>query len=130
VGRALADWMTHGTTEFDLHSLDITRFYNSQRSETHARARAMEGFNKTYGIVHPREQWLTSRPQRVSPFHERTQALGAEYFEVGGWERPQWYESNAGLVDEFRSEEHTSELQSRFDLVCRLLLEQESDHAR
>src|SRR5699024_11672439 len=27
-----------------------------------------------------------------------------------------------GLI-EFRSEEHTSELQSRFDLVCRLLLE-------
>src|SRR5699024_1714097 len=26
-------------------------------------------------------------------------------------------------VDEYRSEEHTSELQSRFDLVCRLLLE-------
>src|SRR5438067_3560818 len=28
-----------------------------------------------------------------------------------------------GLVDRIRSEEHTSELQSRFDLVCRLLLE-------
>src|SRR5699024_11963214 len=27
-----------------------------------------------------------------------------------------------------RSEEHTSELQSRFDLVCRLLLEQENTH--
>src|SRR5690349_25039450 len=27
------------------------------------------------------------------------------------------------LVDRFRSEEHTSELQSRRDLVCRLLLE-------
>src|SRR5699024_12460841 len=27
------------------------------------------------------------------------------------------------LLDGFRSEEHTSELQSRFDLVCRLLLE-------
>src|SRR5699024_12232124 len=26
-----------------------------------------------------------------------------------------------------RSEEHTSELQSRFDLVCRLLLEKEND---
>src|SRR5438874_9160582 len=28
-----------------------------------------------------------------------------------------------GMVCEFRSEEHTSELQSRRDLVCRLLLE-------
>src|SRR5699024_12699662 len=27
------------------------------------------------------------------------------------------------LTDSLRSEEHTSELQSRFDLVCRLLLE-------
>src|SRR5699024_12857560 len=30
---------------------------------------------------------------------------------------------NAMLKREIRSEEHTSELQSRFDLVCRLLLE-------
>src|SRR5207249_7647729 len=34
---------------------------------------------------------------------------------------------NARVIDQrgldFRSEEHTSELQSRFDLVCRLLLE-------
>src|SRR5699024_12692760 len=29
---------------------------------------------------------------------------------------------------EFRSEEHTSELQSRFDLVCRLLLEKKKDY--
>src|SRR5699024_11496625 len=29
-----------------------------------------------------------------------------------------------------RSEEHTSELQSRFDLVCRLLLEKKSIHHR
>src|SRR5699024_12729892 len=31
------------------------------------------------------------------------------------------------LVKFIRSEEHTSELQSRFDLVCRLLLEQKKD---
>src|SRR5437868_13139383 len=29
---------------------------------------------------------------------------------------------------EFRSEEHTSELQSRFDLVCRLLLEKKKEN--
>src|SRR5207249_9215618 len=31
-----------------------------------------------------------------------------------------------GLYDAIRSEEHTSELQSRFDLVCRLLLEKKN----
>src|SRR5699024_11991066 len=30
-------------------------------------------------------------------------------------------------VDDRRSEEHTSELQSRFDLVCRLLLEEKKE---
>src|SRR5204863_5324666 len=33
-------------------------------------------------------------------------------------------------VDPSRSEEHTSELQSRRDLVCRLLLEKKKDHVR
>src|SRR5437868_12443199 len=37
---------------------------------------------------------------------------------TGGW-RPGWPTS----MRSSRSEEHTSELQSRFDLVCRLLLE-------
>src|SRR5699024_11814175 len=33
-----------------------------------------------------------------------------------------------GGYDDVRSEEHTSELQSRFDLVCRLLLEKKNIH--
>src|SRR5699024_12269726 len=33
-------------------------------------------------------------------------------------------------IGEHRSEEHTSELQSRFDLVCRLLLEKKNDKAQ
>src|SRR5699024_9746543 len=32
------------------------------------------------------------------------------------------------VVPDVRSEEHTSELQSRFDLVCRLLLEKNQQH--
>src|SRR5699024_5115711 len=38
----------------------------------------------------------------------------------------QWMMCDADL-DGARSEEHTSELQSRFDLVCRLLLEKKKD---
>src|SRR5699024_12013133 len=35
-----------------------------------------------------------------------------------------------GLIPQLRSEEHTSELQSRFDIVCRLLPEQTSSPRR
>src|SRR5699024_12613835 len=41
----------------------------------------------------------------------------------GSWSRPP--PSRSGPADP-RSEEHTSELQSRFDLVCRLLLEKKN----
>src|SRR5699024_9083891 len=37
---------------------------------------------------------------------------------------------NAEYVKHYRSEEHTSELQSRFDLVCRLLLEKKKSKRR
>lgn len=98
-GRALAEWMTQGYPEIDPHASDIARFYDYQRSEPFILARAGEHFNKTYGIVHPREQWETERNSRVSSLHATTTGLGAVYFEAGGWERPHWYESNARLVE-------------------------------
>src|SRR2546430_11268224 len=36
--------------------------------------------------------------------------------------------AKSGVLDELRSEEHTSELQSQSNLVCRLLLEKKKDN--
>src|SRR3979411_1771380 len=99
-GKALAEWMVHGESEIDLHSSDIARFHEHQKTRTPVRARAAEGFNKTSGIVHPSEQWASNRDVRLAPFHERERELGATFFEAAGWERPQWYESNAPLLAE------------------------------
>src|SRR5690242_5426510 len=101
VGRAVAEWMTNGESEIDLQSSDIARFYECQKSRTHVRARAAEGFNKTYGIVHPSEQWESNRGVRLSPFYERERALGAVFYEAAAWERPHWYASNAPLLEEY-----------------------------
>ena len=99
--KAAVEVMTDGWSEIDIHASDIARFYDYARSEHHVNARTAEGFNKTYGIVHPREQWESNRNVRVSPFYIRENALGAVFFETAGWERPQWYESNQRLLDEF-----------------------------
>src|SRR5699024_11930170 len=61
---------------------------------------------------------LTStRDDRVHPGHARkfTAAMESLPADVRYWEN-------------IRSEEHTSELQSRFDLVCRLLLEKKKNN--
>src|SRR5918996_59609 len=101
VGRAVAEWLVHGESEIDLHSSDVARFHEHQKTRTHVKARTGEAFNKTYGIVHPSEQWASNRAVRLSPFYERERALGAAFFEAAGWERPQWYEANATLLAEY-----------------------------
>ena len=116
VGRMLAELITDGTSEIDPHGSDIARFAPALRTSSHVLSRAAEGFPKIYGITHPREQWLSDRPLRTSPFHPRTEALGARYFEAAGWERPQWYEANADLLAEYgdRIDQRTAEWDRRW----------------
>ena len=101
VGRAVAEWMSGLVPEIDVHESDIARFYPCQRTVAHVRARAREGFNKMYGIVHPAEQWESGRPVRVSPVYGRERDLGAVFFETVGWERPHWYACNEGLLERY-----------------------------
>ncbi len=99
IARTVAEWMTHGTPEIDPHSSDIARFHDHHRTAKHIQARSAEGFNKTYGIVHPMEQWASNRDVRLSPVNARQRDLGAVFFEAAGWERPFWYGANERLLD-------------------------------
>ncbi|MGA9746863.1 MAG: FAD-dependent oxidoreductase [Nocardioides sp.] len=101
VGRALAEWMTNGHPEIDVNTSDISRFHQHQKRREHTRLRTTEAFIKTYGIIHPAEQYESDRGQRLSPMHESQKKLGAFFFETAGWERPHWYESNADLLAEY-----------------------------
>jgi len=114
VGRAVAEWMVHGEPEIDLQASDISRFYEHQKTVEHVKARASEAFNKTYGIVHPAEQWSSNRNVRLSPFHARERALDAVFYEAVGWERPHWYASNAPLVEEYGVAGREAEWDSRW----------------
>ena len=65
VGRAVAEWMTHGHSEIDVHHSDIARFHPHQMRREHTRLRTTEAFIKTYGIIHPAEQYESDRDQRL-----------------------------------------------------------------
>jgi glycine cleavage system aminomethyltransferase T/glycine/D-amino acid oxidase-like deaminating enzyme len=102
IAQLVAEWMTFGYPRIaDPHSSDIARFYPHEKTEHHIYARCAEHFNKTYGIVHPREQWASQRDMRRSPFFAREEELGAVFFDARGWERPQWFESNADLLERY-----------------------------
>ncbi|HEY7730048.1 MAG TPA: FAD-dependent oxidoreductase [Gaiellaceae bacterium] len=114
VGKSLAEWMVHGESHIDLHSSDISRFHAHQQTRAHVRARTTEAFPKTYGIIHPAEQWASDRNLRLSPMHARHEALGAVFYEAAGWERPQWFESNAPLVEQYGVEAREAEWDARW----------------
>ncbi len=60
-GKTVAELMVHGESEIDVYESNIARAHPCQRTRTHIKARAAEGFNKMYGIVHPGEQWESNR---------------------------------------------------------------------
>jgi glycine cleavage system aminomethyltransferase T/glycine/D-amino acid oxidase-like deaminating enzyme len=115
-GRAVAELMSGREPTIDVHEADAARFYPCQRTVAHVRARAREGFNKMYGIVHPAEQWESSRPVRVSPMYDRERDLGAYFYETAGWERPHWYAGHSDLLERYASRlmERPAEWESRW----------------
>ncbi len=100
-GKTVAELMVNGESEIDVFESNVARAYPCQRTRRHVTARASEGFNKMYGIVHPSEQWESDRKVRLSPFYDRELELGAVFYEAAGWERPQWYQSNRMLLDQY-----------------------------
>ena len=59
--------MTHGYSEIDVSHSDIARFHEHQKRREHTRLRTTESFIKTYGIIHPAEQYESDRNQRLVP---------------------------------------------------------------
>ena len=115
MAQVVAEWMTFGYPRvIDVHGADIARFYDQERTEEHIWARAEEHFNKTYGIVHPDEQWEGRRNLRVGPYFSRQEDLDAMFFQARTWERPQWFGANADLVERYDLSEREVEWDNRW----------------
>ena len=99
VGKAVAEWIANGEATTDLHECDIRRFHPHAYTRPYVRARAAQQYREVYDIIHPLQQPGNSRNLRLTPFHARQRELGGVFFESAGWERPQWYAANDGLLD-------------------------------
>ncbi len=93
----MAEWLVDGRPRTDLHECDVNRFEEVQLAPSYVHRRSCQNFVEVYDILHPLQPAEEPRPLRVSPFHQRQRELGGHFLESGGWERPHWYEANAGL---------------------------------
>ncbi|OSC37017.1 GcvT family protein [Mycobacterium decipiens] len=98
VAKAVAEWIVDGTPSVDVHECDLYRFEKFARSPRFIDQTCAQAFVEVYDIIHPYQYRSALRGLRTSPFHHRQLELGAYFYEGGGWERPAWFEANAGLV--------------------------------
>jgi 4-methylaminobutanoate oxidase (formaldehyde-forming) len=100
VGKIMSEWIVDGRPEWDVWPLDLRRFGRQYASRPYTLARSYEALAQYYDVKYPGQEREAGRPLRVSPAYARHVALGAAFGEKGGWERVNWYESNAAAGDE------------------------------
>ena len=89
-GKYLAQMMVEGEAEIDMASLDPKRYGNWMTTEYAARKNE-ECYSHVYVLHHPDEERQAARPLRTAPAYDRQKAAGAQFGQVNGWERPNYY---------------------------------------
>ena len=89
-GHYLAQMMIEGEAEIDMASLDPKRYGKWMTTEYAARKNE-ECYEHVYILHHPDEERQACRPLRTSPSYERQKKLGAQFGQVNGWERPNYF---------------------------------------
>ena len=101
VGKAMAEWILERTPSLDLRECDLYRFHDHAFTPAYVKARGAQQYREVYDIIHPLQQIQNPRNLRLTPFHHRLKELGAVFFENVGWERPQWFEVNRRLLEDY-----------------------------
>ena len=89
-GYYLAQMMVEGEAEIDMASLDPKR-YGSWMTTEYAARKNEECYEHVFILHHPDEEREVCRPLRTAPAYERQKRLGAQFGQVNGWERANYY---------------------------------------
>ncbi len=100
MGKLMAEWIIEGQPSLDAWALDSRRFGPQYRSRDYTLIRTDEIYATYYDVKYPGHERQAGRPLKVSPVNARHRDLGAAFGEKSGWERVNWYESNATAGDE------------------------------
>ena len=99
IGKVIAEWIVQGEPAIDLWEMDVRRFGAQYRSPAHTMKRIRETYETYYDIRYPNHEREAGRPLRMSSANAWHRDHGAAFGEKSGWERVNWYESNAPAGD-------------------------------
>jgi 4-methylaminobutanoate oxidase (formaldehyde-forming) len=100
LGRLMAEWILQGEPSTDVWEMDIRRFGAHFRSPSYTLGRTKEVYETYYDIRYPGHERQAGRPLRTSSAYPWHTGHEAAFGEKSGWERVNWYESNAPEGDE------------------------------
>jgi 4-methylaminobutanoate oxidase (formaldehyde-forming) len=100
MGKLMAEWIVEGEPGLDVWEMDIRRFGPQFRSPSYTLKRTKEVYETYYDIRYPGHERLAGRPLRVASAYPWHAEADAAFGEKSGWERVNWYESNAAAGDE------------------------------
>ncbi|MEM9047745.1 MAG: FAD-dependent oxidoreductase [Pseudomonadota bacterium] len=89
-GHYLAQMMVEGEAEIDMASLDPRR-YGAWMTTEYAARKNEECYAHVFILHHPDEEREACRPLRTAPCYDRMKARGAQFGQVNGWERPNYF---------------------------------------
>ncbi|MEM7505238.1 MAG: FAD-dependent oxidoreductase [Pseudomonadota bacterium] len=89
-GYYMAQMMTEGEAEIDMWSLDPRR-YGKWVNREYAARKNEECYAHVFILHHPDEEREACRPLKTAPCYDRVKARGAQFGQVNGWERPNYY---------------------------------------
>ena len=89
-GYYLAQMMIDEEAEIDMTSLDPKRFGSWITTEYTAKKNE-ECYEHVYILHHPDEERPACRPLRTFPCYEKLKEFGAQFGQVNGWERPNYF---------------------------------------
>ena len=89
-GKYLAQWMVHGQTEVNVREMAPRRF-GPWATLGYTIDKSIDEYHEMYQVRMPGEYRPAGRPMRMTPIYDRLDALGAQWQDVWGWERPRYY---------------------------------------
>ncbi|MFI5154445.1 MAG: FAD-dependent oxidoreductase, partial [Chitinophagales bacterium] len=101
IGREMASWLIDGHPTMDLWEMDIRRFGAQYKSFSYTLARVVENYETYYDIRYPGDEKKSGRPLKMSAVYGWHQSHGAVFGEKSGWERVNYYASNANVEYEY-----------------------------
>ncbi len=89
-GYYLAQMIVEGEAEIDMASLDPKRYGDWVTTEYSMRKNE-ECYEHVYILHHPDEEREACRPLKTTPCYDRMKERGAQFGQVNGWERPNYF---------------------------------------